>query len=351
MSAPRASGAARAAVIEGVGACLPARVVGNDEVAAGLQIDDAWIRRRVGIRERRFADPGTASGDLAVQAARLALESCGAEDVDLLVFTSTTPDWANCPATGPSVAARLGLRGSGAFDVSAACSGFLYSAALAAGLIAAGTARRILVVAAETLTTIRDPADRNCAAILADGAGAVVLRAGEPDEPGALGRPALGSDGEHAELLVVPGGGSRQRSSGRPAAARDGYLRMVGKDTYRHAVLRMAECSLTALGFAQWRAAEIDSFAAHQANVRICDAVAERLGVEPAARLGNIERVGNTGAASLPLLLAQSAESGRLRPGHRVLLTAFGSGLTWAATTLTWPDIRALTAMAEPAAA
>ncbi|MGW7530526.1 beta-ketoacyl-ACP synthase III [Streptomyces sp. NPDC054783] len=335
--------AAPAAVLTGIGACLPPRAVGNDEIARGLDTSDAWIRARIGIRERRHVDPPVSTGDLAVQAGRLALKADGDGRVDAVVLTSTTPDWNFCPATAPAVAARLGLGGVGAFDVTAACSGFLYSLSLASGLIAARGARRVLVIGAETLSLIRDPLDRNTAAILGDGAGAVVLRAGEPTEPGAVGPCVLGSDGDLAELLQVPAGGSRQRSAGTEPDRADHYLQMRGKETYRHAVQRMRQASLDALELAGWDLADVDRLAAHQANARICDSVAEKLGIEPERRLTNIDRVGNTGAASIPLLLAESALSGELTPGHRALLVAFGSGLTWAATTLVWPDVTALT--------
>jgi 3-oxoacyl-[acyl-carrier-protein] synthase III len=332
-----------AAVITGIGACLPPRVVGNDEVSEGLDTSDAWIRERIGIRERRHVEAPTSTGDLAVQAGQLALKADGDDRVDAVVMTSTTPDWSCCPATGPAVASRLGLGGVGAFDVTAACSGFLYSLSLAAGLIATGTARRVLVVGAETLSTIRDPLDRNTAAILGDGAGAVVLRAGEPDEPGAVGRCVLGSDGELAGLLQVPAGGSRQRSAGTVPDRADHYLQMRGKETYRHAVQHMRQASLDALDLAGWDVSDVDRLVAHQANARICDSVADKLGIGPERRLTNIDRVGNTGAASIPLLLAESAVSGALVPDQRALLVAFGSGLTWAATTLVWPDVTALT--------
>ncbi|MEV6795309.1 beta-ketoacyl-ACP synthase 3 [Streptomyces sp. NPDC051320] len=334
---------APASVITGIGACLPPRAVSNDEISEGLDTSDTWIRERIGIRERRHVESPTSTGDLAVQAGRLALKADGYDRVDAVVMTSTTPDWNCCPATGPAVASRLGLTGVGSFDVTAACSGFLYSLSLASGLIATRTARRVLVIGAETLSTIRDPLDRDTAAILGDGAGAVVLRAGEPDEPGAIGRCVLGSDGELAELLQVPAGGSRQRSAGTVPERADQYLQMRGKETYRHAVQHMRQASLDALRLAGWDVSDVDRLAAHQANARICDSVADKLGIGPERRLANIDRVGNTGAASIPLLLAESAVSGDLLPGQRALLVAFGSGLTWAATTLVWPEVTALT--------
>jgi 3-oxoacyl-[acyl-carrier-protein] synthase III len=330
-----------AAVLAGIGSYLPPTVVTNEDLSRRLDTCDEWIRSRTGIVSRRVISPGTATSDLAVEAGWRAMKSAGDDRVDAVVLATTTPDQP-CPATAPQVAARLGLGPVAAFDVAAVCSGFLYGLASASGLIAARIARRVLLIAAEAFTTIIDPGDRSTAVIFADGAGAVVLRAGERDEPGAIGRQVLGSDGELSQLIEVPGGGSRQRSSGRVGEPGDAYFRMVGRDTYRHAVERMSGASQEAVAAAGWRMEQVDRFAPHQANARILATVAERLGIAPERRLGNIERVGNTGAASIPLLLSQAAADGDLRPGHRVLLTAFGGGLSWGSTTLVWPRVRAV---------
>ncbi|MFJ1707906.1 beta-ketoacyl-ACP synthase III [Kitasatospora sp. NPDC088346] len=328
----------RAAVVAGIGAYVPPDLVTNGDLVNRLDTSDEWIRTRTGIATRHMVAPGTATSDLAVEAGRRALKSADDSQVDAVVLATTTPDHL-CPATAPAVAARLGLGGVAAFDVSAVCTGFLYGLATAAGLIASGLAERVLLIAADAFTTIIDPADRSTAVIFADGAGAVVLRAGTADEPGAIGPIVLGSDGDNAELITVPGGGSRHRSERRTAQPGDEYFQMAGRATYRHAVERMTEASLQAVGTAGWEIGHLDRFAAHQANARILQAVAERLDIPVERRLSNIERVGNTGAASIPLLLAQAAERGELRPGHRVLLTAFGGGLAWGATTVTWPDL------------
>jgi 3-oxoacyl-[acyl-carrier-protein] synthase III len=325
-----------AAVLAGLGAWLPPLDVGNAEIAGRLGTDDAWIRSRTGIARRRRAAPGTSTGDLAVEAGRLALKASGEASADALVLATTTPD-RPCPATAPETAARLGLTGIAAFDISAVCTGFLYGLAVAAGLIAAGTAERVLLIGAETYSTILDPEDRDTAVIFGDAAGAAVLRAGDPAEPGALGPVVLGSDGGRADLISIPAGGSRQRSSGRPPGPRDHLFQMAGRDTYRHAVERMTAAAEQAVALAGWRAADVDRFAAHQANARITAAVGQRLGVPAERRLSDIERLGNTAAASIPVLLAESVADGSLQPGHRTLLAAFGGGLTWGATTLVWP--------------
>ncbi|BAC70001.1 3-oxoacyl-ACP synthase [Streptomyces avermitilis] len=329
----------RAAVITGIGGYVPPDLVTNDDLAQRLDTSDAWIRSRTGIAERHVIAPGTATSDLAVEAGLRALKSAGDEHVDAVVLATTTPDQP-CPATAPQVAARLGLGQVPAFDVAAVCSGFLFGLATASGLIAAGVADKVLLVAADAFTTIINPEDRTTAVIFADGAGAVVLRAGAADEPGAVGPLVLGSDGELSHLIEVPAGGSRQRSSGPTTDPDDQYFRMLGRDTYRHAVERMTDASQRAAELADWRIDDVDRFAAHQANARILDSVAERLGVPAERQLTNIARVGNTGAASIPLLLSQAAAAGRLGAGHRVLLTAFGGGLSWGAGTLVWPEVQ-----------
>lgn len=333
--------AGRAAVVAGIGSYVPPNLVTNDDLTARLDTSDAWIRSRTGIAERYVVSPGTSTGDLAVEAGLRALKSAGDERVGAVVLATTTPDQP-CPGTAPQVAARLGLGQVPAFDVAAVCSGFLYGLASAAGLIAAGIADSVLLIAADAFTTIINPADRTTAVIFADGAGAVVLRAGSATERGAIGPLVLGSDGELSHLIAVPAGGSRQRSSDRPVAPEDHYFQMLGRDTYRHAVERMTAASAEAAEQAGWSLDDVDRFAAHQANARILDAVSDRLGIPQERRLSNIARVGNTGAASLPLLLAEATADGTLRAGHRVLLTAFGGGLSWGAATVDWPELQTI---------
>ncbi|MGW4733069.1 beta-ketoacyl-ACP synthase III [Streptomyces shenzhenensis] len=328
----------RAAVVSGVGGWVPPHVVTNEDLSAHLDTSDEWIRTRTGIRTRHRVSPGMATSDLAVEAGRRALENSGEPRAGAVVLATTTPDRI-CPATAPEVAARLGLDGVPAFDISAVCTGFLYGLATAAGLLATGITDRVLLIGADAFTTIVDPMDRSTAVIFADGAGAVVLRAGHPDEPGALGPVVLGTDGAMSHLIQVPAGGSRQRSSPRPYPPGEQFFQMEGRDTFRHAVDRMSTASREAVRSAGWTVADIDRFAAHQANSRILTAVAERLGIPAEHQLSNIAAVGNTGAASIPLLLAQSHADGGLTAGHRTLLTAFGGGLAWGATTLTWPKL------------
>ncbi|MFE5796841.1 beta-ketoacyl-ACP synthase III [Streptomyces sp. NPDC056503] len=330
--------AARTAVVCGLGTHLPSGVVTNEDLAKELDTSDEWIRSRTGIGQRHIAEDGTATSDLAVEAGRRALKSASTDTVDAVIVATSTPDHI-CPATAPVVAARLGLGTVPAFDVAAMCTGFVYGLAVAAGFIAAGTARSVLVVGAETYSTILDPEDRSTRAIFGDGAGAVVVRAGEPDEPGALGPVILGSDGTGSELIRIPSGGSRDPFRAAHAERADPYFRMSGARVFRNAVERMAEASLEAVTRAGWAPEDVDVFVSHQANVRIMNAVADQMRLPRSRFPVHLDRVGNTAAASIPLALADAVTAGGLRPGHRTALAAFGGGLTWGAATLTWPDV------------
>jgi 3-oxoacyl-(acyl-carrier-protein) synthase III len=326
------------AVICGIGYWLPARVVSNAEICARLDTSQDWILSRTGISCRRRIEPGEATSDLAVEAGNAALKSAGGMSVEAVVLATTTPDYP-CPATAPAVASRLGLGGAAAFDVSAVCSGFLYGLATAAGFIAAGTAERVLLIAAEAFSTLLDPDDRTTLPIFGDGAGAVVLRRGRAGEPGAIGPVVLGSDGDRSELIMVRAGGSRQRSQGPVSDSTSQYFQMRGPEVFREAIERMSAAATEALTAAGWQLSDVDRLVAHQANARVNAAVAATLGLRQDAVTQNIAEVGNTAAASIPILLAQAALSGTLEPGHRVLLAAFGGGLTWGAATLTWPEL------------
>ena len=328
----------RAAVLDGIGSCLPPRVVSNGELAATLDTTDEWIVSRTGIRQRHVAAPGTATSDLAAGAGEQALKSSGEPAVDTVVVATTTPD-RSCPATAPTVASKLGLTGAAAYDISAVCSGFIYGLATACGLIATGTADRVLVIGAETYSSILNPRDRATSVIFGDGAAAVTLRPGGPDEPGAVGPFDLGSDGNGRDLITVRAGGSEQRLSGVEPAPDDQFFAMAGKEVFWRAVLRMSESAQSVLGRAGLAVDEVDWLVGHQANARILQRLANALGIPPERHIVNIAEVGNTAAASIPLALADAHAAGTLHAGDRVLLTAFGGGLTWGSAVLTWPEL------------
>lgn len=314
----------------GLGTDLPADVVSNDDLAKVLDTDDEWIRTRTGIAQRHVAAPGDATSDLAARAGQRALDDAGltADDLGLVLVATTTPDHP-IPGTAPLVAARLGTEVA-ALDVNAACSGFVYGLQLAAGSVLA-TGAPVLLIGAETLTRVVDPADRTVRVLFGDGAGAVVLGA---DDRGSLGPFDLGSDGADPSILWREATGTRM-----PAAPGDGqhqYLTMRGREVYRNAVTRMAASSQAVVDAAGITLDDVDLFVGHQANRRILDAVVDRLGF-PAERCHvTVDRHANTSAASIPLALADARDTGRLHAGDRVLLTAFGAGLTWGSTLLTW---------------
>ncbi len=328
----------RVPVLCGVGCWVPPDILTNAQLEQELDTTDEWIRRRTGVLTRHVAGDGMATSELAVEAGQRALKSAGGGTIDAVILATTTPDRI-CPATAPEVASRLGLGPVAAYDIAAVCSGFVYALANAAGLIAAGIAERILVIGADVFTSIVDPGDRSARALFGDGAGAVVLRAGHPGELGAIGHFVLGSDGAGADLIMVPAAGPR-----RPGQSLDGdeaqrYFTMQGQVVYRQAVETMTTVSQRVLGLADWPAETLDWLVCHQANQRILLAVAARLGLPAERCFSDIAAVGNTAAASIPLALAHGASDGTFRPGDRMLLTAFGGGLTWGSAALRWPDI------------
>ncbi|MEO5878289.1 MAG: beta-ketoacyl-ACP synthase III [Streptosporangiaceae bacterium] len=337
---------ARTAVIAGIGACLPERLVKNEEVAAHLGLSDEWIRERTGIEQRYVLAPEGATSDLAVGAARRALESYGADEVDFLVLATCTPDQ-TFPSTAPAVAARLGLKGIPAFDLNAACSGFVYALTVASAMIESGAFRTALVIGADAVTASLDHDDQVTAPVFGDGAGAVVLRAGEAGEPGAILAQVLGSDGDLLNILVTPSGGSRQRAPGVPTDLATSFLTMQGRLVYKYAVKHMTEASEAVLARMDWAPDDVDWLVAHQANRRILVATARALGIAPERAVVNVDKVANTSAASIPLALVDAIGEGRFNPGDKMLFCAFGGGVTWAAAALIWPGLTA----AEPATA
>ncbi|KXK60745.1 3-oxoacyl-ACP synthase [Micromonospora rosaria] len=328
----------RTAVIAGLGAYVPERVVKNDEVAAQLGVTTDWIRDRTGIEQRFLLEPGGATSDLAVEAGRRALDSCGNPAIDFLILATCTPDHP-FPATAPAVAARLGLKGIAAFDLNAACSGFVYALSVGAAMLASGAYGTGLVIGADAVSTIIDQSDQITAPLFGDGGGAVVIRAGRPDEQGSLTAHLLGSDGDLLDIMKTPAGGSRQRGVGIAVDAENSYFTMAGRSVYKHAINRMSLASTRVLEQMGWTVDDVDWLVAHQANRRILTATAETIGIAPERAVINVDRVANTSAASIPLAFADAVEAGAFTPGDRVLLAAFGGGATWGAAALTWPDL------------
>ncbi len=320
--------------IAGLGVRLPDRVVTNDDLAQVLDTSDEWIRTRTGIRQRHVAAPEEATSDLAAAAARDALADAdlGVADLTAVIVATTSPDHA-VSATAPLVASALGVTVP-AFDLNAACSGFIYALRVAAGLVATGDGA-VLVIGAETLTRVVDPEDRGVAVLFGDGAGAVVL---VPDPEARLGPFTLGADGDGASMLWTASGGTRRPFDAEVLADRSHYLTMRGGDVYRNAVVRMTDSAREVLELAGLSVADIDLLVGHQANVRILDAVAARLGLPTQLSQVSLDRHGNTSAASIPLALWDAREQEKLHDGATVLLAAFGAGLTWGACLLTWKE-------------
>ena len=317
--------------VAGCGAYLPERVVTNDELARRLDTSDEWIRQRTGIAERRIAADGEVTSDLALAAARRALERAGmsGSDLDLIVLATATPDH-TFPATATKVQARLGMKRGAAFDVQAVCSGFIFALATADNAIRLGQARTALVIGAETFSRILDWRDRGTCVLFGDGAGALVLNA-VPDE-GARGRGILSthlhSDGSQYDILYVDGGPSSTGTTG--------HLRMEGREVFRQAVLHLSETVEEALAANGLSGADIDWLVPHQANLRIIDAIGKRLHLRPGQTVITIERHANTSAASIPLALDEAVGDGRVKPGDLVLMEALGGGLTWGAALARW---------------
>jgi len=321
--------------VVGWGKYIPHRVLTNDDLSRMVDTSDEWILSRTGIRERRLADDGETTATMAVQAARCALEVAGLSpaQLDLIIVATVTPDHL-FPATACLVQDALGATRAAAFDLSAGCSGFVYGLAVAAHLLETGAYRTALVVGAETLSRITDWSDRATCVLFGDGAGAVVLQAGE--NAGGVLATVLGADGSGGDLLKLPAGGSRWPASHRTVAQGLHYLRMEGREVFRFAVRKMPAATREVLEKAGLSLVDVDLLIPHQANQRIIDAAARALGLSADSVYSNLERLGNTSAASIPIALCEAAEEGRIRPGDLVVCVGFGAGLTWGAAAIRW---------------
>jgi 3-oxoacyl-[acyl-carrier-protein] synthase-3 len=315
----------RRSIVAGVGSALPKREVTNDELAASVDTSDEWIVERTGIRSRYIADDGETTGSLATEAARRALAHAelDATDIDLIVLATATPDQ-TFPSTATKVQAALGIDDCIAFDVHAVCTGFLYALSVADSMLRSGNANKALVIGAETFSRILDWSDRATCVLFGDGAGALVLSA-EETESGILAT-KLHADGRHNDLLFVDGGPSTTGTVGK--------LRMKGREVFRHAVVNLADVLTEVLEDAGLNAADVDWVVPHQANARILDATAKKLGLPAEKVVMTVDRHANTSAASVPLAFDTAVKDGRIKRGDIVVLEAMGGGFTWGAAAL-----------------
>ncbi len=319
-------------VVLGCGSYLPDRILSNKELAASVQTSDEWIVQRTGIRERHIAATGELTSDLALKAAQAALKDAGvsAESIDLIVLATSTPDQ-TFPATAVTVQAALGITKGAAFDLQAVCSGFVYALSIGDGMLKGGSFRRALVIGAETFSRILDWTDRTTCVLFGDGAGAVVLEAqsqpGKVTDRGIL-TSHLRSDGRHKSKLYVDGGPSSTQTVG--------HLRMEGRAVFKHAVAMITDVIDDAFKATGTSAADLDWFVPHQANKRIIDDSAHKLGIKPEKVVITVDRHGNTSAASIPLALDVARKDGRIKKGDLVMLEAMGGGFTWGSALVRW---------------
>jgi 3-oxoacyl-[acyl-carrier-protein] synthase III len=314
--------------ITGLGAHVPERVLTNDELAGLVDTSDEWIVTRTGIRERRIAAETEALSDLALPAARQALEQAGSDgkDIDLLIVATVTPDMM-FPSTAAILADQLGVADAAAYDLSAGCTGFMYALAQAYGMLAGGLARRALVVGGDVLSRILDWSDRSTLVLFGDGAGAVVL---EPSEEAGFLAFELGADGAGGEHLWLPGSGSRLFDDP------DQYVKMNGREVFKFATRVLVSSGEAVLERGGVGIEDVDVYVPHQANVRIIDHATKKLGVPSERVVVNVDRFGNTSSGSIPLALADAQAEGRLQPGKLVLMTGMGAGLTWGSALMRW---------------
>jgi 3-oxoacyl-[acyl-carrier-protein] synthase-3 len=329
----------RYAAITGWGMAVPQRIMTNHDLARIVDTSDEWIATRTGIRARHIAGEGETSATLGAQAARRALDVAGLEpdQLDLIVCATTTPDYPAFPSTACLIQQALGAGRAAAFDLSAACSGFVYGLVVGSQFIQTGLYRRVLVVGADTLSRLLDWTDRATCILFGDGAGAVVLEASAA--PAGVLEAELGADGSGADQLIVPAGGSRQPLTGATVGSRAQYIQMAGREVYKFGVRIIVETMTSLTRRVGLTPADIDLLVPHQANARIIESAAAQLGLRPDQIMTNVERYGNTSAASIPIALCDAYAAGRLHPGDRLILCGMGGGLTWAAALVRWSHV------------
>ena len=335
VKSPRMKNLPRTCSIEAVGSYVPEKILTNADLEKMVETTDEWITTRTGIQQRRIACSDECTSDMAAKAGRLALERAGvtAEQVDLIIVATITPDML-FPSTACLVQQKLGARKAAAFDIEAACSGFIYALEIAQQFIMSHTYDVVLVIGAEKLSSIIDWKDRNTCVLFGDGAGAAVLM-NRPNTHGLL-TACMGADGTKGDLLSMPAGGSRQPATLDSVQARLHYLRMDGKETFKNAVNAMYTAAQSALKRCELDISQIKLVIPHQANRRIIDAVGERLGATPEQVFVNLHKYGNTSAASVAIALDEAVQTGRIQRGDLILLMVFGAGLTWGAAVIEW---------------
>ncbi|ACT02126.1 beta-ketoacyl-ACP synthase III [Paenibacillus sp. JDR-2] len=321
--------------IIGTGKYVPDRILSNQELEQMVETNDEWIVTRTGIRERRLAAAEQATSDLAYQASLKAIEAAGItiEDIDLIIVSTITPD-TFFPSTACLLQEKLGAKRAAAFDLSAACSGFIYGLATASNMIATGMYKHVLVVGAETLSRITDYTDRNTCILFGDGAGAVVL--GQVEEGRGFKSFELGADGGGGDLLKVSGGGSRMPSTAESVESKQHYIHMAGNEVFKFAVRIMGNAAEEALRKAGMNKEDINLLVPHQANVRIIQSALNRLNLSEEKCMINLDKYGNMSAASIPVALAEAVEQGKVNDGDCLVFVGFGGGLTWGASVLIW---------------
>ncbi len=324
-------------LIKGIGAYAPERVVTNDDLSKIVETSDEWIVSRSGIRERHIARPNEATSDMALIACQRAIQNAGMkpEDIDLLIVGTTTPDYV-CPSTASVLQRKLGLRNIACMDLNAACSGFIYGLNVATNMLRGGIYRTALVVGAEKITNIVDWTDRTTCVLFGDGAGAVVVtKEILPEITGVLGS-SLGTDGSNGNLLMVPGGGTAMPFSEEVLQKHDHFLKMNGKEVFKVAVRVMQQACEELLKRFNITPEQLGLLIPHQANIRIVEAIIERMKLPREKCFVNLDRYGNTSAASIPLALNEAYERGMIKSGDYVLMVAFGAGFTWGANLIKW---------------
>ena len=321
--------------IVGWGKYIPERIVTNDEIAKMMETTDGWIHSRTGIRERRFAADNESSATMAIEAAKLALDRArlGPSAVDLIIVATLSPDYI-FPSTASLVQDAIGATHAGAFDLSAACSGFIYALSMGSAAVKAGTAKVVLVIGAETVSRMLDDRDRSTYPLFGDGAGALVLQADET--PGGVMAVQLGSDGSGADHLGIPAGGSKLPASSYTVDNRLHYMKMNGREVYRFATRIIGKVSKQACDKAGIGLNEIDLFVPHQANIRIIQKASKSLGISDDRVFTNLEKYGNTSAASVPIALCEAIEQGQVRIHDKIVMVGFGGGLSWGAAVVEW---------------